>query len=139
MARRTAPGPVKRRGFMQVGLLTLGGLSLSDVLAARAASGESGKETSVILLYLHGGPSQLETYDLKPNAPTSYRSIFNPIPTIVPGMDLCELFPQQAKLADKFSLVRSLNHDVGIHSDGGHYCSHWQAADQTRSHFAIQK
>jgi uncharacterized protein (DUF1501 family) len=119
MAVRICPGPVKRREFMQVGLLTLGGLSLSEVLAARAASGESGKETSVILLYLHGGPSQLETYDLKPNAPTSYRSIFNPISTNVPGMDFCELFPQQAKLADKFSLIRSMHHDIGIHSDGG--------------------
>ena len=68
---------------------------------------------------LHGGPSQLETYDLKPDAPSSYRSVFSPIPTNVPGMEICELFPRHAKIADKFSLVRSLNHDVGIHSDGG--------------------
>ena len=67
----------------------------------------------------NGGPSQLETYDLKPDAPIEYRSVFAPIPTNVPGLDLCELFPLQAKIADKFSLVRSLNHDVNIHSDGG--------------------
>lgn len=116
---RICPGPVSRREFLQVGMLTLGGLSLSDVLAARAATGQTSKETSVILLYLHGGPSQLETYDLKPQAPSDYRSIFEPIPTNVPGMEICELFPRQAQIADKFSLIRSLNHDVGIHSDGG--------------------
>ncbi len=104
---------------MQIGGLALGGLGLSDLVAARAAAGTSNTDTSVILLYLHGGPSQLETYDLKPEAPSSYRSVFSPIPTNVPGMDICELFPLQARLADKFSLVRSLHHDVGIHSDGG--------------------
>lgn len=112
-------GPVSRRKFLQVGSLALGGLALSDVLAARAASGTTSTDTSVIMLYLHGGPSQLETYDLKPQAPVEYRSVFNPIPTNVPGMEICELFPRQAAVADKFSLVRSLNHDIGIHSDGG--------------------
>ncbi|MBI5760317.1 MAG: DUF1501 domain-containing protein [Planctomycetales bacterium] len=108
-----------RRDFLQVGTLALGGLTLADVVAGRAAAGQSNRDTSVILLYLHGGPSQLETYDLKPDAPIEYRSVFESIATNVPGMDICELFPLQAKLADKFSLVRSLNHDVGIHSDGG--------------------
>jgi hypothetical protein len=100
-------------------VLALGGISLAGVLAGRAAAGTSGRDTAVILLYLHGGPSHLETYDLKPDAPTEYRSIFRPIPTNVSGIDLCELLPLQARLADKFALVRSLNHDVGIHSDGG--------------------
>lgn len=99
--------------------MALGGGALSDLLAARAAAGSQRSETSVILLYQHGGASQLETYDLKPDAPTAYRSIYRPISTNVPGMEICELFPLQAKLADKFSLVRSLHHDVGIHSDGG--------------------
>jgi hypothetical protein len=108
-----------RRTFLRAGVLGLGGLALPELFARRAAAGESNRDTSVILLYLHGGPSHLETYDLKPAAPTQYRSIFNPIPTTVPGMDVCELFPRQAKLADKFALVRSLNHDVSIHSDGG--------------------
>ena len=71
------------------------------------------------MLYLHGGPSQLETYDLKHNSPSNYRSVFDSIPTNVSGMEICELFPQQARIADKFSLVRSLHHDIGIHSDGG--------------------
>lgn len=108
-----------RRAFLRAGVLGLGGLTLPELFARRATAGESSADTSVILLYLHGGPSHLETYDLKPNAPTQYRSIFNPIPTTVPGLDICELFPRQAKVADKFALVRSLNHDVSIHSDGG--------------------
>jgi uncharacterized protein (DUF1501 family) len=119
MAERRCQGPVSRRGFMQVGALALGGCTLSDVLAAREKSGKTNHDTSVIMLYQHGGASQLETYDLKPDAPSSYRSIYQPISTKVPGMEICELFPRQAKLADKFSLVRSLHHDVGIHSDGG--------------------
>jgi uncharacterized protein (DUF1501 family) len=113
------PGPLRRREFLRAGALALGGVTLRDVLAARAASDSAGADTSVILLYLHGGPSQLETYDLKPEAPSTYRSVFSAIPTNVPGMELCELFPRQARIADKFSLVRSLHHDVGIHSDGG--------------------
>ena len=110
---------ISRRGFMQVGALALGGLTLSEILAAKEASGSLNSDTSVIMLYQHGGASQLETYDLKPDAPTSYRSVFNPIRTNVPGLEICELFPLQAKMADRFSLVRSLHHDVGIHSDGG--------------------
>ena len=119
MTAQHCSGPLDRRQFLQVGSLALGGLALSDLLSARAAVGTANADTSVILLYLHGGPSQLETYDLKPQAPIEYRSIFAPIPTNVPGLDLCELFPRQAAVADKFSLVRSLNHDIGIHSDGG--------------------
>jgi uncharacterized protein (DUF1501 family) len=112
-------GPHSRRAFLTAGSLALGGLTLPQLLAAKEKAGEGKRDTAVILLYLSGGPSQLETYDLKPDAPLEYRSVFRPISTNVPGMEICELFPRQAKLADKFSLVRSLNHDVGIHSDGG--------------------
>ncbi|REJ89325.1 MAG: DUF1501 domain-containing protein [Planctomycetota bacterium] len=112
-------GPISRRGFMQIGGLALGGITLREVIAGRAAAGETRADTSVIMLYQHGGASQLETYDLKPNAPTEYRSIYRPIATNVPGLEICEKFPLQAKMADRFSLVRSLHHDVNIHSDGG--------------------
>src|SRR5262245_24299085 len=108
-----------RRTFLQAGALTLGGLGLSELLAARAAAGQSSRETAVVLLYLSGGASHLETYDLKPEAPIEYRSVFRTIATNVPGLEICEHLPRQAKLADKFSLIRSLNHDVNIHSDGG--------------------
>ncbi len=113
------PGPLPRREFLQLGAFALGGLSLADVLARRTLAGTSNSPTSVILLYCHGGPSQLETYDLKPNAPSAYRSVFAPIATNVPGMEICELFPRQARIADKFSLVRSLHHEMSSHSDGG--------------------
>src|SRR5687767_12891975 len=99
--RAHCPGPPSRREFMKIGALALGGLGLADILAARAASARDGSDTSVILLYLHGGPSQLETYDLKPDAPIEYRSVFRPIRTNVPGLDICELFPLQARIADK--------------------------------------
>lgn len=119
MSSRRCAGPVSRRSLLQVGALALGGLSFRDLLAAQAASASRSSATSVIMLYLHGGPSQLETYDLKPDAPVEYRSIYRPISTNVPGLDVCEKFPLQAALADKFSLIRSLHHDVNIHSDGG--------------------
>lgn len=112
-------GPPHRREFLRAGALALGGLTLPQVLAGRAAAGTESLKTSVILLYLSGGASHLETYDLKQDAPSSDRSVFASIPTVVPGMDVCELLPLHAKVADKFSLVRSLHHDIGIHSDGG--------------------
>ena len=112
-------GPLARREFMQVGALALGGLTLPQVMAGRAASGNQSKRTSVIMLYQHGGASQFETYDLKPDAPTAIKSQFAPIATKVPGMDLCEHFPLQAALADKLSIVRSLHHNMSSHSDGG--------------------
>lgn len=112
-------GSLRRREFLTLGSLAAGGLTLPEILKARALAGNSRAETSVILLYLHGGPTQLETYDLKPDAPKEYRSIYQPIATNVPGIEICEKFALQAKLADKFSLIRSLHHTVGIHSDGG--------------------
>lgn len=117
-------GPVRRREFLQAGLLGGGGLFATglcqaDILAGRALAGELNRETSVIVLYLHGGPSQLETYDLKPQAPVEYRSVFSPISTNVPGIDICELFPLQSQIADKFALVRSVRHTMSSHTDGG--------------------
>src|ERR671934_2159334 len=111
-ARPHCPGPVNRREFLRAGMLSLGDLTLAQVLAARAESGDPTKDTSVILFWMWGGPSHLETYDLKPDAPSAYRGPFRPIPTTVPGLDLCELFPLQAKLGDKIALVRSLHHTM---------------------------
>ena len=116
---RRCPGPPTRREFLHAGALALGGLGLADVLRARAAAGTTTNDTSVILLYLHGGPTQLETYDLKPAAPAEYRSVFKPIATRVPGLNLCELFPLQARVADKFAVIRSVHHGMTSHTDGG--------------------
>src|SRR5690242_4116359 len=85
---KRCPGPPTRREFLQAGVLALGGLHLADVLAARAAARQEKEDTAVIFLYLIGGPSQLETYDLKPDAPVEYRSVFKPIVTRVPGMSI---------------------------------------------------
>ena len=73
----------------------------------------------MILVWLVGGPSHLETYDPKPQAPSEFRGPFGAIPTRVPGMRICELLPRQAKIADKFTLLRSLAHDRVSHQ-GGH-------------------
>lgn len=109
-----------RRQCLQAGVLGLGSLSLADLLRAQAAAapGTPKKETAVILLWVHGGPSHLETYDLKPDAPEATRSMFRPIRTRVPGMDICELLPRHAQMADKFTLLRSVAHDEADHGFG---------------------
>ncbi len=112
------PGPMPRREFLRLGVLALGGLSLPEIMAARAAAGSASTNTAVILFWMGGGPSPLGTYDLKPEAPSEYRGPFRPIRTPVPGLDICELFPLQAKLGDKISLVRSLHHTMSAHNDG---------------------
>ncbi len=108
---------VDRREFLRIGGLALGSLGLPEVLAGRAAAGTTAR-TSVILVYCLGGPSHLETYDLKPDAPAEMRSVFRPIPTRVPGLSVCELLPRHARVADRFSLIRSMHHRVNIHNDG---------------------
>jgi hypothetical protein len=117
MPVRRCPGPVDRREFLRVGGLALGGLGLADVASGRSAS-RSRADTSVILVYCIGGASHLETYDLKPDGPSNMRSVFAPISTCVPGMSICELLPLHARVADKFSLIRSMSHRINIHNDG---------------------
>ena len=118
MPASSCTGPLRRREFLRVGTLALGGLGLADLLAARAAARPTDPDTSVILFWMWGGPSQFETYDPKPDAPDAYRGPFRPIPSAVPGMDLCELFPLQAGLGEKIALVRSLHHTMSAHNDG---------------------
>lgn len=111
-----------RRSFLQVGVAGMATAGLSQVLQAKnSAVGQEQKDTAVILLWLDGGPSHLDLYDMKPEAPREVRGIWNPIPTNVPGMEISELFPLQAKVADKFSIVRSLHHNTGDHFTGGHW------------------
>lgn len=115
---------LNRRSFLQIGVAGMGMAGLGDVLRAKEASAAAGtarKDTSVILLWLDGGPSHMDLYDLKPEAPAEYRGIWHPIDTNVPGMQIGELLPLQAKIADRFSIVRSLHHDTGDHFTGGHW------------------
>ncbi len=111
---------LRRRSFLQLGLAGMGWLSTSDILRAKAASGQS-KETSLILIWLDGGPSHMDTYDPKPNAPSEYRGLWSHIPTNVPGIDITEMFPKQARIADLYSIVRSMHHNAGDHFTGGHW------------------
>jgi len=112
---------MNRRSVLQLGGGMLGGLGLSQIFAAQAESAVSSAvdQPAVIFVWLPGGPSHMETYDLKPDAPEDYRGIYKPINTNVPGMEICELFPLQAKVADKFNLIRSVAHKFADHG-GGH-------------------
>jgi hypothetical protein len=107
-----------RRDFLRIGSLALGGLSLTELLAARAMAADPlVKDKSVIFLFLHGGPSQFETFDPKMSAPAEIRSTTGEIPTSLAGITFGGTFPKLAKLADKFSIVRSFatgdgNHDI---------------------------
>jgi hypothetical protein len=107
---------LSRRSFLQVGASTVLGLSLADRLRAGTASGPV---RSVVLLWLWGGPSHLDTFDPKPNAPLEYRGPFGTIPTRVPGLRYCELFPKLAGLADRTSLIRSLHSASNDHGIAG--------------------
>src|SRR5947207_5300695 len=100
-----------RRDWLRVGFLGLGGLTLANLLKLRAEGGAETRDTAVILLFVHGGPSHLETYDLKPDAPDEIRGPFKPIRTAVPGLDVCEHLPLHARTARRFSLIRSCAHD----------------------------
>ena len=118
---------LSRRSFLHVGTAgVLGaGLGLPQLLAAEAAARRQGRgpkdEVSVIILFLKGGLSTIDTFDLKPNAPAEIRGEFNPIATVVPGIQFCEHLPQVAQQADKFSLIRSFAHGNSNHGQADHY------------------
>ncbi|MBG28821.1 MAG: hypothetical protein CMI31_02305 [Opitutae bacterium] len=107
---------VSRRNFLKVGGMAAGGLSLGQLLNLEAKQGVGSSNKAVINIFLPGGPSHLDTFDLKPDAPKEVRGEFNPISTNVPGMQICEYFPRLAKLADKFSIIRSICDSEGQHS-----------------------
>jgi hypothetical protein len=116
---RTCQG-VNRRAFLQIGGSTVLGLSLADLLRLRSlGTPVAGRARSVILLWLWGGPSQLDTWDPKPAAPLEYRGPFATIPTRVTGTRVTELFPQIADLADQFSILRSLHTQSNDHGVAG--------------------
>jgi hypothetical protein len=118
------PGPLSRRSFLEAGYMALGGLGLADLLRQRVLANSlnpqagNREDTAVIFIWLLGGPSHMETYDMKPNAPSDYRGQLNPIATNTPGMEICELLPQHAKVADKFSIIRSISHEDSQHARG---------------------
>jgi hypothetical protein len=113
-----------RRSFLKVGALGLGGLTLADHLRLRAAAAEAGeptRDTAVILVWLGGGPSHIDMYDLKPDAPAEFRGEFKGIATNVPGTHIGEHLPRQSRLMDKMSVVRSVTHTNAGHGMGTHW------------------
>jgi hypothetical protein len=108
-----------RRSFLQVGVSGLAALGLPHLAQAREAAGAR-RDTSVILIWLDGGPGHMDMYDMKPDAPAEYRGIWRPIRSRVPGFDVTELYPRQSRVTDKFSMIRSLHHNTGDHFAAGH-------------------
>lgn len=117
---RIAPR-VNRRVAVKAGLLGLGGLTLADMFRLRATGAAKNTGKSVVLVWLDGGPSQLESYDPKPDAPPEFRGPFAAAATNIPGILVSELMEQQAKIMDKLSLVRSVHHGTGDHFAGAHW------------------
>src|SRR5262245_16169553 len=112
-----------RRNFLQAGALGVGGLSLAEFsrLKAEGAVRPKAAGTSVILIWMSGGPGHMETWDPKPNAPAEYRGPLKAIDTNVPGVQFGELMPEQAKLMDKLAVLRTVKHGTGDHTKGNHW------------------
>jgi hypothetical protein len=110
-------GSISRRSFLLAGSLCVGGLTLADVLRlqARGAVDRRAGNKAVIMVYLEGGPSHIDLYDLKPDAPAEYRGEYKPIHTKVPGFDICQMFPLQAQVADKLALIRNMKFGNSTH------------------------
>jgi uncharacterized protein (DUF1501 family) len=108
-----------RRDFLRVGALSAGavGLSLAELTQVQAADK---KDVNCILLFLVGGPSHLDTFDLKPDAPDTVRGPFQPIRTNVPGVEVCEHFPLMARMADRYAVLRSVHHKAAPIHETGH-------------------
>ena len=114
---------VTRRNCLQIGAPLLG-LGLADLLQLESRAAESGRSTnrkSLIVFWTDGGVSQQDTWDVKPDAPAEYRGMYQPIDTAVPGIVLSERLPQQAKVMDRLSIVRSVHHENGIHAPSAHW------------------
>jgi len=117
---------LNRRAWLKLGGLGLGALAtgpaptVARLLAAAERGPRPDPDFSVILFWANGGPSHLETFDLKPDAPAEIRGPFKPTATNVPGVRICDKLPALAKIADKFAIVRSLHHTRGEHSGGTH-------------------
>lgn len=119
-SRATISPPPTRREILRLGLSCLGGLSLTELarLRAQASLQPSQERTALLVVWLHGGASHLETYDPKPAAASEFRGPFGSIQSAVPGLDLCELLPEHARIARRFTLLRSLVHTGFCHGIG---------------------
>ncbi len=116
---------VNRREFLRIGSLSALGLSVADSLRLRVEaarrSGRGGRLPNCILIWLDGGPSHLDTFDLKPDAPAEVRGDFKPAATNVPGVQICEHFRRLATMMDRACIIRSMTSELGEHNFGRHY------------------
>ena len=113
-------GAGSRRAFLRAGAAGAMAMTLGDPLLVPALAGRSSPPArAVILLWLWGGPSHLDTFDMKPDAPAEYRGPFEPIATAVPGIQVCELLPGLARRADRFALLRAMHHESNDHGIAG--------------------
>ncbi|MGH7129471.1 MAG: DUF1501 domain-containing protein, partial [Planctomycetaceae bacterium] len=113
---------VTRRDVLKVGMLGLSGLTLSGYLRmAHAGQVQNSRARAAIFINLPGGPSHMDTFDLKPDAPAEYRGLFNPIPTNVEGIQISEHLPKLARCTDKFAILRGVTHTLGAHQLGSEY------------------
>jgi hypothetical protein len=112
-----------RRDFLRVGALGVGSLSLGSFLKMSEAGvvDQVAKAKSAIFINLPGGPTHMDTFDLKPNSPTEYRGEFNPIQTKIPGIEISEHLPKLAAQMDKFVILRGVSHTLAAHALGSEY------------------
>lgn len=110
-----------RRSFLKAGFLGAAGLALPDFLRLKAQAGQSTRDTAVIMIWLDGGPTHMDTYDIKTEAPAEYRGTMKTTKTVVPGIDICDQMPRQAQIMDQLAIVRSLHHTTGDHFAGAHW------------------
>src|SRR6185312_679396 len=125
MANPSREKRLNRRSFLQIGMLGGAGLSLADLLrmnAQAAATPGASREKSVIILWMRGGPSHIDMWDPKPDAPVEYRGEFGVGSTKVPGILLSDMLPMCGSVMDKWSIIRSLNHGDAGHSTADQLC-----------------
>ena len=113
--RQTTPNGVSRRHFLTAGAAGFGGLTLAGLLRAEARAPLRSLPRSIVHVHLDGGPPQMDLIDLKPDAPAEIRGEFRPIPTVVDGLEICELLPKIARIADRFAFIRSLVGAASVH------------------------
>ena len=132
-----SPAATQRRRFLQASLIAGGaGLSLADILRQQAfaeSAGKSTADTSVIQIWLGGGPSQFETFDPKPEAPVEIRGPYSAIQTKLPGILFCETLPRTAMVLDRAAIIRTVRHATNDHLSGAHWCSTGYPSNTNRS------
>jgi len=113
---------ISRRGFVKAGILGTTGLSLAQLLRSEARAEQPARRPSVVILWMRGGPSHIDMWDPKPDAPAEYRGEFGVIRSSVPGILLSDMLPRSARVMDQWSIVRSLHHHDAGHSSGDQIC-----------------